>query len=1392
MKRRGRLRAPLSGLIAACLGVLVAVPTSAFAAAPVVKTGHSAVSPGDRAKVKSLLEAKRKQSNQSAKTTSPTLPDGVKAACDVPKSENEARCFALRVTGVNGGKGVRAAAPEGLAPSDLLSAYNLPTDGGAGTTIAVVDAYDNPKAAADLAVYRQQFGLPPLTDGQFIKVNQDGIQGHYPRFQDGWAAETILDLDMVSAVAPKAKIILVEANSDRVDDLGESVNEAVALGATEVSNSYGSNYFITPGSGESANDLALSQKYYDHPGVAIVASSGDTYYGVSFPASSPTVTAVGGTSLKADPSTARGWRESVWDGAGSGCSTIEVKPSFQKDTGCDKRTVTDVSAVADPGTAVAVYDSVHGGWTGYGGTSVSAPIIAATYALAGPMTAGTYPNSYPYANSRLNDVTSGFNGTCDPTYLCSGTVGYDGPSGLGTPNGTTAFHLGAIGTVSGTVTDGADAPMAGVHVALTDDSTQVYTAATDSKGAYRLGVSPGTYHVSASSFGYESATDNVTVTADTTATADLKLVKVPTRRLSGKVTDGSGNGWPLYAKITIDGVPSGTLYTNPRTGIYSTNLPSGATYTMHVAPVYPGYTKRSIDVALGADDVRRNVSVAADMTACTAPGYSYIAQADFEDWGKEPRYGWSTTHTADTKVGWEFDEQPGENVFTGNGSFASADPLARGLFDGSIRAEDTDLTSPSFDLSGQTSAALRFDAFEFAGALDASISTDDGSTWTKVFQTDDIVFLAPVDVPLTQALGHSNVKVRFHYVGHGESWGQVDNVSVGQCRPIGGGMITGTVTDGNTHRPLNGATVTVDAAPLADRYRSSASAPGTGFYWLYSPNAGANKVTTTAPRYTTTTANVVVSRKVSRYTPELQAGQLKVTSGKVTLDAALDGKASQDVTLTNTGQAPIKVTVAEQSQAPSSPALETPADQSWQVLPNYPTNALNDGVIASYEGKIYGVGGSTATSIVSDGYVYERGADSWSRITPLPEPRTNAAGAFLNGTLYVVGGGHFVEHVNVASPSTFAYHPHSNSWSRVADLPQAMYGSAVAVLDGKLYVIGGFDSRNRPVATSYRYDPARDTWSQIADYPVITRFNGCGGVNDSIVCAGGMFPEPDPRRDQLITGNTYVYHPTTNTWTQGADMPHPEAQSWYSAANGKLQVYGGWNQDMYPFGYVEGESNRAQQYDPIADVWTDLPNTPYGALGAARRGTGTGCGVSMVGGEAGYAHNPQFYNLAARLPGFDQCGGDDVNWLSESATTVTLAPGHSTQVRVTADARVLTAPGGYAASLSLIDDSPYGSHAVPVALKATAPANWAEITGTVSDGGGRLRLGGAGVTLSRAGTDLITATTNSQGVYDMWLKASSGKTTVTVTNDGYDSSSQQVDTTPGGRTKADFALQSSR
>ncbi|MGZ4796188.1 MAG: outer membrane protein assembly factor BamB family protein [Acidimicrobiia bacterium] len=341
----------------------------------------------------------------------------------------------------------------GWAPCDIQNAYRLPsTTGGRGMTVAIVDAHHDPNAEADLAVYRNTFRLPGCSKagGCFRQVNQLGQTTNYPPADAGWSVEISLDLQMVSAACPNCNILLVEA-PNTLSAILQAEDTAVALGADVVSNSYGI---------AEVEGLAADDSHYDHPGVPIVVASGDDGYaaGPQYPAVIPTVTSVGGTTL-ARAASGRGWSETVWHQgfntliAGSGCSAFETKPAWQVDSGCAHRTDNDVAAVANN---LAVYDTYGTpGWITVDGTSASSPIVAAIYALAHGTTGAS--DLYGGAAS-LFDVTSGDTGTCDRSYLCTAGVGYDAPTGFGTPCGAGAFGpavrspAGCGGPASGSAT----------------------------------------------------------------------------------------------------------------------------------------------------------------------------------------------------------------------------------------------------------------------------------------------------------------------------------------------------------------------------------------------------------------------------------------------------------------------------------------------------------------------------------------------------------------------------------------------------------------------------------------------------------------------------------------------------------------------------------------------------------------------------------------------------------------------------------------------------------------------------------------------------------------------------------------------------------------------------
>jgi hypothetical protein len=537
-----------------------------------------------------------------------------------PGPVREAAACHARVVTDGTGTPLASSGPTGYGPAQFHGAYQLPYSAPAPQTIAIVDAYDDPTIESDLAAYNAAYGLPACTtaNGCFRKVNQKGEPGPYPKVDGGWALEIALDVETAHAICQNCQILLVEANSNLFSDLTAAVNQAASIGADEISNSYGGPEYA----GEVADHS------YDHPGVALTASAGDDGYAAEYPASSPYVVAVGGTTLTLGASNSYG-SESVWSGSGSGCSAYVGARSWQTGdpnwalTGCgSKRAVADVAADANPSTGASVYDTTkyqgQSGWFVLGGTSLSAPLIAAVYALAGGPTSD-YPAAEPYGHQEdsppsLHDVASGSNGACG-TIMCKGATGYDGPTGVGTPNGVLAFGKGGDDTTppQAAIDSGPSGP--------TNDSTPTFAFSSNEPGSSfecrvdsasfsscsspvttaALADGAHTFEVratdkagntgSAASRGF--SVDTVAPQIDLTAPAAGSLSSTATPTLAGTAGIAAGDSATVSVKIYAGTGTGGTLLQtrsatrDPATGAYSVaavSLASG-TYTAQASQV---------------------------------------------------------------------------------------------------------------------------------------------------------------------------------------------------------------------------------------------------------------------------------------------------------------------------------------------------------------------------------------------------------------------------------------------------------------------------------------------------------------------------------------------------------------------------------------------------------------------------------------------------------------------------------------------------------------------------------------------------------------------------------------------------------------------------------------
>ncbi|WP_328535589.1 carboxypeptidase regulatory-like domain-containing protein [Streptomyces sp. NBC_00344] len=1243
----------------------------------------------------------------------PTHGDPVQRFCDAASTPGEMACLAVKRTDVAQHRSMAPDdVPNGYGPTDLHSAYHLPAGRqGSGRTVAVVDAYDNPKAESDLAVYRAQYGLPACTtdNGCFRKVNQEGAASPLPPVDSGWAAEISLDLDMVSAVCPDCRILLVEADAPYMDGLGTAVDTAVRMGAEYVSNSYG-------GSEPSAADLPVTEAYFDHPGVAITASSGDSGYGVSYPASSALVTAVGGTSLSRD-SSARGWTESAWTGAGSGCSAVSVKPDFQHDPGCGRRSVTDVSAVADPATGVAVYNSFQeGGWAVYGGTSAASPIVAAVYALAGQPATGSRPNTYPALSGRgLNDVVAGSNGTC-PTaaaYLCAAGAGYDGPTGLGTPDGTAAFtDPGPHGTLTGTVNGAGHKPVAGATISVAGASTT-----TDAHGGFNLTLPAGNYTVDVTAYGYtDVALRGVSLRDGATVDRTVTLKQAPMTTIHGTVTDSSGHGWPLSATVQVAGRPGAPVRTDPATGKYQLTVPQKAAYELTFSAVYPGYRPEQRAVTVGASGTRADMALHVDAASCTAPGYATqtdtLVDESFND--NSLPTGW-TGADANPNGGWRFDN-PGArgNNTGGSGPFAIVDSD----YYGAPKRQDTVLQTSAVNLAGDSAPVLTFGSdFSWYGSdtADVDLSLDGGSAWQTVWHQKADHRFRSERIPLPTAAGHSDVLVRFHYTGAWSGFWAVDDVRLKatRCTATPGGLLVGRVTDRNTGAGVGFATVGAGSATSAPTSTDLNDTPASGAYWLFSPQTGKLPVTAVRGGYGTSRSTArVAADQVSHADIALGAGHITVEPGSISRTLPQGHTRSVDLTLRNDGQQPATVRLTEdlgssgaasaagtplrtvtghfrpgptavahdQATAPpaagASPAPSDSPASAWSAAAAYPTRVM-DNLAAAHNGRVYSVGGTDGTDILATGQVYDPVADAWSPISPMQHRRMGGYGAFIGDRLYVAGGLDQLD--GQPLPALEIYDPKTDHWSSGALAPDGFSAAATAVLDGRMYTVGGCTSDLCGQTSVSFYDPATDSWSRVADYPEPTSYAACGGLAGKVYCTGGTTDAG------ASSHKTYAYNPASDTWSPAPDLPLDLWGAGYSVADGRLLVSGGVT------GHNSTLTNQGYAFDPTAQTWTALPTAPE----TSYRG-GSACGFYRIGGATGGS------TLSAQtsvLPGFDSCGTtDDIEWLSEDATRVAIAPGRTVHVKVTLDSGRTAGPGRHTARLNVATDTPYDVPPVEVTL----------------------------------------------------------------------------------------------
>jgi hypothetical protein len=971
---------------------------------------------------------------------------------------------------------------------------------------------------------------------------------------------------------------------------------------------------------------------------------------------------------------------------------------------------------------------------------------------------------------------------------------------------------GPHGTLAGKVTDSSNNnPIAGAKVDTSFGSTT-----TDANGNYSIGLPVGTYTVTYSAFGYATHTENnVQITDGNTTTVNVALQPSPQVHLTGTVTDGSGHGWPLYARIDVVGDPAGPFFTNPITGKYDIQLPANASYDVSFTSQLPGYQVVHDTVAVGGGNTTHDVAIPVK-SDCTAPGYKLdTALTEGFDGSTFPPSGWNVTDPLGNGQVWQLNDPEGQQNGTGgSGNFADINSD----FYGSSSSQDTSLVTPTLDLSGASAPYLTFHnnyvAFSpFPQTGDVDVSTDGGSTWTNVWHhgMDGVPGPDLETVQLPQAANQSNVKVRFHFTATFGFWWMVDDVTVlrsAGCVKIPGGLVEGNVSDLTTSAAINGAKVTSNDHP-ADNGISAATPDDPnnpdGYYWLFSSLTGSHPFTASKALYSpsTQTVNVAADGTV-RQDFKLGAGHLVITPTSISKTQVLGSTTTGTLSFKNDGTGPAHVKLSErggsfqilsmvgakrinvrlEEEDLASPEFlgghahgdvpgvdaGAPQDPSWSQIAGYPTGIM-DNSADFIDGKEYSVGGiDSSFTIQNKGNVYSSDDNTWAPIANMANAREKPGVAAANGKLYVTGGWN-----SSGTPiaATEAYDPASNSWTTVAPNPSPTAAPGVAVDGNKIYFVGGCaDGACTPSNKVEVYDTTADSWSSVANYPSGDSWQGCGGVNGKIYCAGGI-----NGNTTLKSGN--VYDPGSDSWSPIADMPIDLWGMVSGAPNGMLIVSSGVTNGFNTI------TNQGFAYDPSSDSWTAIPNAQF-----PRYRAGGSCGFYKIGGSSGgFSPTPE----SEKLSELDQCGTTDVKWLSESPTEFDVPVGATVVVTATLKATTdvgVTQPGTYSAQLAVNANTPQTINPINVTMNVTPPSGWGKIAGTVTGTdckGNTNPLQGAQVQASGKNFTFSLKTAKN-GTYAFWAPASSNPFTIIASKDGYQAQTQKVNIKANKTTIVNFGL----
>ncbi len=1064
----------------------------------------------------------------------------------------------------------------------------------------------------------------------------------------------------------------------------------------------------------------------------------------------------------------------------------------------------------------------------FSGTSMASPHVAGVVALMWSA-APSLVRDIAATRAILDSIAIDVNDTS-----CGGTAADNNVWGEGRIDALEAVTQSPIcdlGTISGTVTDsGTSQPIAGAHVDA--DGAVDKSTTTDANGNYSMDLCEGSYDVTASAFTYLPETVTVNITAGNTTTQDFQLDQAPLATVTGTVTDGSGHGWPLYARIDIDAFPGSPIFTNPADGTYSVDLPEGTIFTFHVNAVSPGYNEEQRDVDPGANPTE-DFALTVD-SGCTAPGYgvdSFITNGGFE--------------TGDF-TGWVIDG-------TSNSPFVTGAEHHSGAFS----AQAGDATGP--EPFGDSSFYQQITVPGGGGGL---------TFWTKKFTTDSISFdwqdayITDTSGNILQTIFHvcetsgwthwsvdlapyAGQTIRLKFLVHQDAFGDdtamwVDDVSAGPCDPIPGGLLVGNVYDSNTGQGLNGATVTSDENP-SDHANTVATPNDSnvddGFYTLFSTLTGSHDFTASKNQYGSDTENVdVQADDVVVQNFELGTGHLVASPSELEDIVDLGDTDTQQLTITNDGNADGTFEIQEGNglvsfkiKGPNLPKAKAHKVDRKVKAKSGPTSVM--AMKSAPESKLKGLfpskgpkrpngGGWTPGSPIPFGIIryghaqcdetpdsfyiisgvdvnfglssavarYDADTDTWTSLASYPNASEAPSAVCFQGRIYVANGAG-------TSNDFFIYDIATDSWLAGATLPRFVEGAAMGALDGKVYMIGGDDDFFPGDGISNEvdiYDIATDTWTGTGS-PMPDGVSNAGSAQAGpfVYVAGGW----DVNSPASNSNFTQRYDMSSDTWEVGPSFDVAVSDHALSATDTALYVMGG---DANGNGFFEA-TDTAQRLDVSGwpgGAWADL-GTP---LPSARSANTAGfCTTAVTGGEVWtdggfFNFNPPisdnlYHNTGEGCAG----GGIDVPWISENPATATVpAGGGSVVVDVTYDAGQVNQPGDYFAHLTIKTDTPYPAQKVNVTMHVPLPANFGTLNGTVTGlqqcdaPGGPIE--GATVFIDGQNED-FTLTTDANGFYTWALDAANSPVTITVSADGYNGESQSgVIITPQQTTTTDFEL----